>query len=95
MRRQEAIVFPVTIPIEDEDALIQQMAAMRAWLDHRKFQPSVFRYALGGPARDFVLYVDFASSAEAVEFAGTFGGQLTAADLLPKNLDFIRKPGGR
>jgi hypothetical protein len=93
MHAQEAFVFPVKILIEDEDALTEQMAAMRAWLDHRRLEPAVFRYTFqASPARGMVFRVEFVTAAEAVEFAGAFGGQLTAADLPIGHLDVIHNP---
>jgi hypothetical protein len=37
-------MFPVEIHIRDEAALTAQMATMRTWLDHHRFEPSTFYY---------------------------------------------------
>ena len=51
---------------------VQRMNEMRTWLDSRHFEPSVFRY--DHVADGVVIHVEFAAEAEAVEFAGAFGG---------------------
>lgn len=70
-------MFPVAINIADEDALIEKMTAMREWLDHRRFEPSTFRYTfvLSG----ILFQVDFASQTQAAAFASEFGGRAIAA----------------
>jgi hypothetical protein len=40
-------MFPVEIHISDEAALPEEMATMRTWLDHSRFEPSTFQYRRG------------------------------------------------
>jgi hypothetical protein len=53
---------------------VERMNEMRTWLDSRRFEPSVFRY--DHAADGVVIHVAFAAEAEAVAFAGEFGGAL-------------------
>jgi hypothetical protein len=68
-------VFPVEIRIPDETILTEQMATMREWLDHQRFEPTVFRYTFTSPG--IVFRVEFKVEAEAVAFAKAFDGQPT------------------
>ncbi|HEV2100184.1 MAG TPA: hypothetical protein VGR45_14830 [Stellaceae bacterium] len=53
------------------------MAAMRIWLDERRFEPSSFTY---NDAGDCVLVrVDFKIAEEAAAFANCFGGSVDAS----------------
>jgi hypothetical protein len=64
----------IRIPEMDEKALTARMNAMREWLDHRRVEPSVFRYTFDPPG---LLYrVDFRTKSDAVAFANQFGGQV-------------------
>ena len=78
-------MFPVEIRIRerDEDALTARMTAMREWLDHRRFEPSTFRYTFTAPG--ILFRVDFSVEAAAVAFAREFGGRVTRvlADMSP------------
>ena len=67
----------VEIQVLDRSSLPEAMAGMRQWLDHRHFQPAVFRSTFkdGG----LVLRIEFASAAEAEEFAQAFGGTIAEA----------------
>jgi hypothetical protein len=56
-----------------EDDLVEQMNRMRAWLDHRHFEPSSFK--LSPVARRKVVRVSFTSESAAAEFAAEFGGR--------------------
>jgi hypothetical protein len=56
-----------------EDDLVGQMNRMRAWLDHRHFEPSSFK--LSPAAGRSVVRVFFKSESEAVAFAAEFGGR--------------------
>lgn len=71
-------MFPVEvrIPERNEDALTAKMTAMREWLDHRRFEPSAFRYTFTAPGTLF--RVDFSVEAAAVAFAREFGGRVIA-----------------
>jgi hypothetical protein len=68
-------VFPVEITLSDDVQIAHEMEAMRAWLDHHRFEPSTFRcnFAQG---KEIVLRVDFKVEAEAIQFANTFGGKV-------------------
>ena len=70
-------MFPVEVPLADENKLAATIEAMRTWLDHRRFEPTVFRYSFGG-AR-IMFHIDFAAEAEAVEFARAFNGEVAAS----------------
>jgi hypothetical protein len=48
------------------------MAVIRQWLDHRGFQPAVFRSTSRGIG--FMMRIEFVSAAEANEFAQAFDG---------------------
>ena len=78
-------MFPVEIQMHqrDENALPARMTAMREWLDHRRFEPSVFRYSFAAPG--IVFRIEFTIQAEAAAFAQAFGGRVAeaAADLSP------------
>ena len=56
-----------------EDDLVEQMNRMRAWLDHRHFEPSSFK--LSPAAGRKVVRVLFKSESAAAEFAAEFGGR--------------------
>lgn len=79
-------MFPVEIPIRerDEDALTVRMTAMREWLDHRRFEPTTFRYTFTAPG--ILFRVDFSVEAAAVAFAREFGGRVIGAlaDMSPQ-----------
>jgi hypothetical protein len=70
-------VFPVEIRIREnnEKVVTEKMTSMREWLDHRRFEPSAFRYRSEPP--DLVFQVEFKTEAEAVAFANTFAGRVT------------------
>lgn len=67
-------MFPVEIHIRDEAALTEEMATMRTWLDHCRFEPSTFHYRF--TSAGVVFRVDFAVEAEATMFAKAFGGRI-------------------
>jgi hypothetical protein len=69
------MVIPVEIRIDDEEALTEQMVAVREWLHHCCFGPTTFRYIFLSPA--VLLRIDFPAKAEAVEFVREFGGRIT------------------
>jgi hypothetical protein len=70
-------VFPVEIRIREnnEKVVTEKMTSMREWLDHRRFEPSAFRYRSEPPG--LVFQVEFQMEAEAITFANAFGGQVT------------------
>jgi len=72
-------MFPVEIVIGsgDEDALQEKMRIMREWLDHRRFEPSTFRYKFSSPG--ILVCVEFKVETEAAGFAKEFGGRALPA----------------
>lgn len=70
-------MFPVAIRLRetDEKVVTEKMTSMREWLDHRRFEPSTFRYTFEAPG--LVFQVDFKIEAEAMAFAQAFGGEVT------------------
>jgi hypothetical protein len=55
--------------------LCEQMAAMRMWLDDRRWEPSVFSCHNNGPA--VMLRIDFKIAQEGEAFARRFGGRVS------------------
>ena len=70
--------YVVEVPVA-EDNLYEQMNRMRAWLDHRRFEPSSFR--LSRAADRQAVRVVFKSESEAMAFAGEFGGAMLASSV--------------
>jgi hypothetical protein len=70
-------VFPVEIRIREnnEKVVTEKMTFMREWLDHRRFEPSAFRYRFEPP--DLVFQVEFQMETEAIAFANAFAGRVT------------------
>ena len=54
--------------------LVEQMAAMRIWLDDRRWEPSTFSCRDDG--RAVVCRIDFKIAQEGEAFARRFGGRL-------------------
>ena len=77
--QRRRIVFAAEIPVRerDEDALTARMTAMREWLDHRRVEPSTFRYTFA--ELGMLFRVDFSIEAAAVAFAREFGGRVVGA----------------
>jgi hypothetical protein len=69
-------MFPVEIRIRDEAALTAQMARMRMWLEHRRFEPSTFYYRF--TAAGVLFRVGFGAETQAIMFAKAFGGRILA-----------------
>ena len=57
--------------------LLETMAAMRVWLDERRFEPSVFTCRDG--IADVLVGIAFNTANEGQAFAGRFGGRLRKA----------------
>ena len=57
--------------------LLETMAAMRVWLDERRFEPSVFTCRDG--IADVLVGIAFKTANEGQAFAGRFGGRLRKA----------------
>jgi hypothetical protein len=66
------MLYIVELTISEAD-FTERMHQMRAWLDHRGFEPSEFRFAGAQPSN---CRVHFQSQSEAEEFAREFGGRL-------------------
>ncbi len=66
--------YVVEVPVSDAD-FADRMNQMRAWLDHRRFEPSAFRLSAQGD-QPGVCLVHFRSESEAAAFIREFGGRL-------------------
>jgi hypothetical protein len=71
-REQEFMGCVVEVSLTEDD-LVGQMNHMRAWLDHRRFEPSSFTLSPGSGPK--VVRVLFRSESEAAAFAAEFGGR--------------------
>jgi len=67
--------YIVELAISEQD-FTDQMNTMRAWLDHRRCQPSAFRFA---DSEQGVCRVHFEAESEAEAFAREFSGRLLSA----------------
>ncbi len=80
----------VVLPLKSSD-LSTQMAAMRVWLDERRFEPSSF--SCHDSAAGVLVRVDFKAAAEADAFARHFSGTvdevLAAAENHPDRSRFL------
>ena len=85
-------MFPVEIRVLEgnEKAMTARMDTMREWLDHRRCEPSTFRYTF--EPRGLVFRVHFEAEAEAVAFAKDFGGRVM---LSAARWSDASAPGGR
>ena len=63
--------YVAEVPVIEAD-LYEQMNRMRAWLDHRRFEPSSFRLWRAGDRQ--IVRVVFKVEREAMAFAAEFGG---------------------
>ncbi len=54
--------YPVEITFDEytEDALTARMTAMREWLDHYRFEPTIFRHTFTKTGLLFQVYFDIA-----------------------------------
>jgi hypothetical protein len=66
----------VILPVKPSE-LPARMAAMRIWLDERRFEPSSFSCRETGP--EVVVRVEFKVADEASAFARQFGGDIGEA----------------
>ena len=62
----------------DGDGLAEPMATIRAWLDHQRIQPNVFRLSLIAGATIFGL--EFSAASHAETFARAFGAQMIGGE---------------
>jgi hypothetical protein len=76
----------ICIPKGTKNTLTVGMTAMRQWLDHRRFEPSIFRHTL--TSRGFIILIDFKLNAEAVEFSRNFGGRILSMAEDTKMIDY-------
>ena len=53
---------------------LDRMATMRIWLDHKKWEPELFRFT--PDAERVVFEVEFNTEGEASSFADAFGGRV-------------------
>lgn len=67
----------VEIRLQQPTDLSDGMAAMRVWLDERRFEPSGFR--CHDSAIGVLMRVDFKVVSEAEAFADRFGGRVSEA----------------
>jgi hypothetical protein len=69
------MLYIVDLTIADAN-FIERMSEMRTWLDHRRVEPSRFRFVIGEAAG--ACRVHFTSEADAAAFAQEFGGEVSA-----------------
>jgi hypothetical protein len=67
--------FIAEIPVAEDD-LNERMNRMRAWLDHQRVEPSVFRLSQTDDRQ--VVRAFFKAESEAAAFAGEFGGSVVS-----------------
>ena len=65
----------------NERGLVDSMADMRTWLDHKRIEPLGFRHSGDRPQMTF--QVDFTAEPDATEFARAFGGRMVGAPMAP------------
>jgi len=71
--------YIVEVCVSDR-GLVDSMAEMRTWLDHRRIEPNGFRHRSECAGMKF--HVDFNQEPEAIGFAQAFGGRLVVAPVL-------------
>ena len=59
-----------------DHGLVDAMAEMRTWLDHRRIEPNGFRHCRDSARTLF--HVDFNTEPDAIGFARAFGGRVIA-----------------
>ena len=65
------MLYIAEVPVTEDD-LDGRMNRMRAWLDHQRFEPSVFRLSQTDDRQ--LVRAFFKVEAEAAAFAAEFGG---------------------
>ena len=60
--------------------LVDSMAEMRTWLDHRRIEPHGFRHRRNDAA--IMFHVDFTSEPDAIGFARAFGGRVVGGPVI-------------
>ena len=61
--------------------LVESMADMRTWLDHKRIEPLGFRQR--GESAGITFQVDFNNKPDANEFARAFGGRMLGEPVGP------------
>jgi hypothetical protein len=61
--------------------LVEAMADMRTWLDHKRIEPLGFRHCRDTARITF--QVDFNNEPDAIDFARAFGGRMVGAPASP------------
>jgi hypothetical protein len=69
------MLYIAEAPVTEND-LDERMNGMRAWLDHQRFEPSVFRLSQTDDRR--VVRAFFKTEGEAAAFAAEFGGSVVS-----------------
>ena len=64
-----------------ERGLVEAMAEMRTWLDHKRIEPNGFRH--GRHSARMMFQVDFNSEPDAIGFAEAFGGRMVGGPAAP------------
>ncbi len=67
------MLYIAEVPVTEDD-LDERMNRMRAWLDHQRFEPSVFRLSQTDDRQ--VVRAFFKVEREAAAFAAEFGGSV-------------------
>jgi hypothetical protein len=65
-------MFPVEIHASHDASLMRMMHEMREWLDHRHYEPTVFRSETNDSG--WTVRLQFRSQEEALSFARQFAG---------------------
>ena len=73
----------MVLPLKSSE-LSTQMAAMRVWLDERRFEPSSFSCHDSGAG--VLVRIEFKAPAEAAAFAQHFSGKIDEALAAAENL---------
>jgi hypothetical protein len=74
--------YLVEVCVSDR-GLVDSMAEMRTWLDHRRIEPHGFRHCRDS-AR-IMCHVDFSSEPDAIGFAQAFGGRVVGGPAVALN----------
>jgi hypothetical protein len=72
--------YIVEVCVSDH-GLVDSMADMRTWLDHKRIEPLGFRHC--ADSKRMTFQVDFNSEPEAAGFARAFGGRMIGGPAMP------------
>ena len=64
-----------------DSRLVDSMADMRTWLDHKRIEPLGFRHCRDSVRMTF--QVDFTNEPDAIEFGRAFGGRMVRGPATP------------